>query len=445
MFRHIVDITSIPLLSQANSATSVPSTSEQSTPAIVPPDSPDYKKPGQKKPRPTIRIPPSTGDPIKRLRSSAALPPVDTTPPDEPGSPKTPSDTEDVITPSRSLRSRISNKRLATSPPQGNPSAKTSREDLSRDAAKSSRATTATTSRAPRPTEATAASSSSKVPEKENATQRNVANLFGLESGHPFLDLLPHFFAKPSLEDLGTAGELKCLSCVTSFAETCEAQGRIAEPTGADISRAAKNSLIPGVKSCRTCAAKHSAHCSQQKLAVLWGNMSESLRPPTLVSNQHVLSRLRHITSDWDEVHHAKHTLDRAVARYQHSVSEFAEELLVADEYFKSDPNFWTEIGLLSSAEAAEEMLDARAALSAPTGTSARDAAARLFALHATATVGLHDELRERPMDIPIPPALNWSDRHAPIAARFLAPETSKSKGSKKSSGGKGKAKSGGI
>ncbi|KAJ3557875.1 hypothetical protein NP233_g11633 [Leucocoprinus birnbaumii] len=402
-----IDVTNVSSPQQSGSSTAPPATTEPSTPAILPPDSPEYKRPGQKKTRSSIRK--VAGHEL--------------------------SDAEKPATPVRSLRPKPSNKRLATSPPGGNPSSKASREDLSRDAVKSSRVGNASSTRAAKPS----------VPADQEASgQRSVANRFGLESGHPLLNLIPHIFAKPALGDLGPAGELKCLSCVMGFIENCEAQERITEPTASDISRALKHSLIPGARPCKTCAAKHTAHCSQQKPAVLWGNMSESLRPPTLVSNQHVLSRLRHLMSDWDEVHQAKNTLDRALARYQYSVSEFAEELLIADEYFQSDPNFWTEIGLVSSSQAAEQMLDsAREALSVQEGASARDAAARLFALHATATIGLHDDLREGPMAIPIPAPLDWHDRHAPVVARYPATETGKPKVSKKGGNARGDSKAG--
>ncbi|KAJ3551668.1 hypothetical protein NP233_g13038 [Leucocoprinus birnbaumii] len=273
---------------------------------------------------------------------------------------------------------------------------------------------------------------------------QNVANLFGLESGKPFLELVPHLFAKPSLDDLGPAGELKCLSCIIGFSENCEAQVSVEEPTASDLARALKHSLVPGVKPCQSCASKHSAHCSQQKLAVLWGNMSEALRPPTLISNQHVLSRLSHIATEWDEVHHAKATLDRALAHYQHSVSEFADELLTADEYFaNTNPDFWVDIGLTHSQESAVLMLDmARDALDGPEGMSSHDAAYRLYNVHAAAALALVDQDAES-FGIALPKPLNWDDRHEPVAARFATPEPPKAKSTKKSAEGKGKAKAG--
>lgn len=157
-----------------------------------------------------------------------------------------------------------------------------------------------------------------------------------------------------------------------------------------------------------------------------------------------VLSRLSHIATEWDEVHHAKATLDHALARYQHSVSEFAEELLTADKYFaNTNPDFWVDIGLTQSQESTVLMLNtARNALDGPEGMSPHNAAYRLYNIHTAAALALIDE-DAKSFSINLPKPLNWNDHHNPVAAQFMMPEPPKAKSSKKGAEGKGKAKAG--
>ncbi|KAJ3575702.1 hypothetical protein NP233_g929 [Leucocoprinus birnbaumii] len=346
-------------------------------PAVLPSSSPNYKRPGGKKNKTGGRAADTRPEGHPRLsavrsdRLTITIPKP--TPPVEVADPLASSDTDEVAPAElrQSLRPTGSSKRAALSPPPSQVSSKTgpstpvltSASAPSDPPVPSQASVPGTRERAP--------SARDKIKEPPATGPRHVVSDHGLESGNPLLDLVPHLFAPPSLEDLGPAGELKCLSCIVGFLDGCTPQECVQNPSASDFARAAKHSLVPGVKPCTTCAAKHTAHCSQQKLAPLWGSMSESLHPSSLVSNSHVLSRLRHIVTEWDEVHFAKATLDRALSRWQHSVSEFAEELIIADKYFAADPDFWVSIGLASDQAAADKMLQAACdALNVPEGTS---------------------------------------------------------------------------
>ena len=52
------------------------------------------------------------------------------------------------------------------------------------------------------------------------------------------------------------------------------------------------------------------------------------------------MSCLCNIAATWTSITMAHQTIDAALSHYQAQVSEFAEEPLVTQEYYKHDPNF---------------------------------------------------------------------------------------------------------
>ncbi|KAJ3556381.1 hypothetical protein NP233_g11991 [Leucocoprinus birnbaumii] len=387
-----VDVTTLPPLELGEHSDKNQAAAPSHIPAVIPPDSPNYKRPGDPKPRAHTKKVAGSGPPQLHLISEH--PAV--------GGPLS-------STPEHTLCSQSSSKRLAMLPPHNPPSSKVSHEDLSRNVAQGSHNQAATSAQVsqraslPDPTPVPPQAMPTPKVSAVKGLPPTVAgfNLFGLENGKPFLELVSHLFTKSSLDDLGPTGELKCLSCIIGFSENCEIQAPIEEPTTGDLARASKHSLILDV-----------------------------------------LLRLSHIATEWDEVHHAKATLDCALAQYQHSVSEFAEELLTTDEYFaNTDPDFWVDIGLTHSQESAVLMLKtARNALDGPKGMSSRDATYRLYNVHAAAALGLVDQDTES-FSIDLPKPLNWNDHHDAVAAQFSLPKPPKAKLSKKGADGKGKAK----
>jgi len=64
-------------------------------------------------------------------------------------------------------------------------------------------------------------------------------------------------------------------------------------------------------------------------------------------------------------------------------VSEFAKELLVSQEYFSHDPNYWVSSDLVDSTESWDALFEAAPSACNPkTGFSSQAATARLFDAH---------------------------------------------------------------
>jgi len=61
------------------------------------------------------------------------------------------------------------------------------------------------------------------------------------------------------------------------------------------------------------------------------------------------MSRLRALMASWNCVSSAYDTLSATLTTYQNQVSGFAEELLVSQEYFSHDPDYWVSSGLVDS------------------------------------------------------------------------------------------------
>jgi len=89
--------------------------------------------------------------------------------------------------------------------------------------------------------------------------------------------------------------------------------------------------------------------------------------------------------ASWNCVSSAHDTLSATLATYQNQVSEFAKELLVSQEYFSHDPDYWVSSGLVDSTESRDALFTAAQSACDPrTGLSSQAAAARLFNAHFT-------------------------------------------------------------
>jgi len=62
-----------------------------------------------------------------------------------------------------------------------------------------------------------------------------------------------------------------------------------------------------------------------------------------------IMSCLYTLMASWNCVSSAYNTLSAILATYQNQVSEFAEELLISQEYFSHDPDYWVSSGLVDS------------------------------------------------------------------------------------------------
>ena len=71
------------------------------------------------------------------------------------------------------------------------------------------------------------------------------------------------------------------------------------------------------------------------------------------------MSRLYNITAMWMFITMACRAIDTTLSHYQVQVSEFAKELLVAQEHYKHDPNFWVNSSLVEHQEIEEAVFKA--------------------------------------------------------------------------------------
>jgi len=89
------------------------------------------------------------------------------------------------------------------------------------------------------------------------------------------------------------------------------------------------------------------------------------------------MSRLRTLMAFWNCVSSAHDTLSATLTTYQNQVSEFAEKLLVLQEYFSHDPDYWVSSGLVDSTESRGALFAAAQSACDPrTGLSSQAAAA---------------------------------------------------------------------
>jgi len=89
------------------------------------------------------------------------------------------------------------------------------------------------------------------------------------------------------------------------------------------------------------------------------------------------------LMASWDCISSAHDTLSATLVTYQNQVSEFAEELLVLQEYFSHDPDYWVSSGLVDSTMSWDALFKATHSVCDPkTGLSSQAAVARLFDAH---------------------------------------------------------------
>jgi len=102
-----------------------------------------------------------------------------------------------------------------------------------------------------------------------------------------------------------------------------------------------------------------------------------------LIFSLDIISHLRALMASWNCVSSAHDTLSATLATYQNQVFEFAEKLLISQEYFSYDPNYWVSSGLVDSTESWDALFEAACSACNPKASlSSQAAATRLFNAH---------------------------------------------------------------
>jgi len=123
----------------------------------------------------------------------------------------------------------------------------------------------------------------------------------------------------------------------------------------------------------------------------------------------------------------ARRTIDTALSHYQAQVSEFTKELLVAQEYYKHDPDFWVNSGLVEHREMEESVFEATWATSSNfNGLSATGSAQQLYEAHSDLLSLLSPVLAKAGFDGHLPEALGWQHMHV-ISEALWSPSRSAS------------------
>ena len=110
----------------------------------------------------------------------------------------------------------------------------------------------------------------------------------------------------------------------------------------------------------------------------------------------------------------ARRTVDAVLSHYQAQVSEFAKDLLVAQEYYKHDPDFWVNSGLAEHQEIEKLVFEAAwAASSNFDRLSATKSAQQLYKVHSDLLSFLSLALAKAGFDGHLLEALGWRHIHA--------------------------------
>ena len=97
-------------------------------------------------------------------------------------------------------------------------------------------------------------------------------------------------------------------------------------------------------------------------------------------------------------------------------MSEFAEELLVLQEYFSYDPDYWVSSGLVDSTESRDALFAAAQSACDPrTGLSSQAAAARLFNAYFAFVCSFHEGIVLSDFSSDLPDPLTFDERHAQV------------------------------
>ena len=109
-----------------------------------------------------------------------------------------------------------------------------------------------------------------------------------------------------------------------------------------------------------------------------------------------------------------RQTVNATLSYYQVQVSKFAKELLVTQEYYKHNPNFWVNSGLVKHQEMEELVFEAaRVAYSNFDGLSATESAQQLYKAHSDLLGLLSPALTKAGFDGHLPEVLRWQHMHA--------------------------------
>jgi len=175
-------------------------------------------------------------------------------------------------------------------------------------------------------------------------------------------------------------------------------------------------------------------YCTHQQPASSWQFWAEQTRMPSFTSSQRaspslcfclflflifsldIMSHLRALMASWNCVSSAHDTLSATLAAYQNQVSEFAEELLVLQEYFSHDPDYWVSSGLVNSTESRDALFAAaQSACNPRTRLSSQAATVRLFDAYFAFVRSFREGIAFSDFSGDLPDPLTFDERHAQV------------------------------
>jgi len=196
------------------------------------------------------------------------------------------------------------------------------------------------------------------------------------------------------------------------------------------VATALHYNLIEASQACARCDSTHMPHCTHQQPASSWQFWAEQTCVPSFISSQHtffsiffplifsldIMFRLCALMASWNCISSAHNTLSATLATYQNQVSEFAKELLILQEYFSHDPNYWVSSGLVDSTVSQDTLFEATCSACNPkTGLSSQAAAARLFNAHFTFVHSFREGIVLSDFSGDLPDPLTFDERHAQV------------------------------
>jgi len=175
-------------------------------------------------------------------------------------------------------------------------------------------------------------------------------------------------------------------------------------------------------------------HCTHQQLVSSWQFWAEQTRMLSFTSSQRtspslcfrlflflilsldIMSYLCALMASWNYISSAHDTLSATLAAYQNQVSEFAEELLISQEYFSHDPDYWVSSGLVNSTESRNALFAAAQSACDPrTGLSSQAAAVQLFDAHFAFVCSFRKGIALFDFSGDLPDLLTFDERHAQV------------------------------
>ena len=135
-----------------------------------------------------------------------------------------------------------------------------------------------------------------------------------------------------------------------------------------------------------------------------------------LILSLDIMSHLRALMASWNCVSSAHNTLSATLATYQNQVSEFAKELLVSQEYFSHDPDYWVSSSLVDSTKSRDALFAAAQSACDPrTGLSSQAAAAQLFDAHFTFVCSFREGIALSDFSGDLSDPLTFDEWHAQV------------------------------